>query len=223
MGASLPKQFFIVKDKPVIIHTLSCFQKNDNIDGILIVCVRDWICYLQTMIGEYNLSKVKWIIEGGSCGHDSTRNGLFFLKDLISPDDFIIVHDAVRPIIPQKAIDEMIDIAHKKGNASLAIPCYETAIFSSDGLSGIKDLDRNSFMRIQTPQAYNYGEILKLYERADAENKHDFVYADLVLTHYGKRVFFSKGFTNNIKITKKEDIALCEALMSFSEEELYGL
>ena len=77
-------------------------------------------------------------------------------------------------------------------------------------------------MRIQTPQTYRYGEILPLYDMAEKENKHDFVYADLVLIYYGKTVYFSKGFTNNIKITRKEDIPLCKALMTFSEEELFS-
>ena len=77
-------------------------------------------------------------------------------------------------------------------------------------------------MRVQTPQAYKYDLLLELYEKAEKENKHDFIYADLVLIYYGKPVYFSKGFTNNIKITKKEDISLCKALMTFTEEELYS-
>ena len=178
---------------------------------------------MQTIVDKYCLYKVKWIIEGGLTGHDSTRNGLFFLKDKIDKSDFVIIHDAVRPILSQRAINNMLKVAYANGNASLAIPCYETAILTDDKLSGIKDLDRNSFMRVQTPQAYKFEEILPLYEMAEKENKHDFVYADLVYVHYGKRVFFSKGFTNNIKITKKEDLALCEALMKFEEDELYSL
>lgn len=223
MGVSIPKQFLIVKDKPVIVHTIDCFQKNSNVDAIVIVCIKEWISYLQSLINEYCLDKVKWIIEGGSTGHDSTRNGLFFLEGKIKKDDFVIIHDAARPIVPQQAINNMLQIAKEKGNASLAIPCYETVIFTDDKLSGIKDLDRNSFMRVQTPQAYQFNEILPLYKMAEEENKHDFVYADLVYIYYGKRVFFSKGFTNNIKITKKEDIALCEALMQFPEDNLYSL
>ena len=223
MGANMPKQFLIVRDKPVIVHTIESFQKNNSIDGIVVVCIKEWVNYMQTIVDEYNLHKVKWIIEGGSTGHDSTRNGIFFLRDKISDGDFVIIHDAARPILPQKAINNMLEVAYANGNASLAIPCYETAIFTDDKLSGVKDLDRNSFMRVQTPQAYKYEEILPLYEKAEKENKHDFVYADLVYIYYGKRVFFSKGFTNNIKITKKEDIALCEALMKFAEDELYSL
>ena len=223
VGANIPKQFLIVNDKPVIVHTIECFQKNKSINGIVVVCVKEWITFMRSVVDEYNLHKVKWIIEGGQTGHDSTRNGIFFLKDKIEKDDFIIIHDAARPILPQKAIDDMLSIAHSYGNASLAIPCYETVVLTDDKKSGVKDLDRNSFMRVQTPQAYRYSSILPLYERAECENKHDFVYADLVFIYYGQRVYFSKGFTNNIKITKKEDITLCEALMNFTEEELYSL
>ena len=222
VGGPMPKQFLSLNDKPVIVHTLENFEKNSNIDGITIVCVKDWIPYLKEILVEYKISKVTDIIEGGETGHDSTRNGLFSLRSKLGKDDFVIIHDAARPILPQAAINDMLNIAHEKGNASLAIPCYETVIYTNDGKSGDKQLDRSSFMRIQTPQAYNYGSILELYEKAEKENKHDFIYADLVLIYYGKTVYFSKGFTNNIKITRKEDIPLCKALMTFTEEELYS-
>lgn len=223
MGAPMPKQFLSLNDKPVIVHTILNFQKSERINDIVVVCVKDWIPQLEQIVEEYNLTKVKWIVEGGSTSHDSTRNGLFFLKDKLSKDnDFVVIHDAARPILPQRAINEMLDLAIDKGNASLAIPCYETVILTDDQKSGKEELDRNKLMRIQTPQAYNYGFLLDLYEKAEIDNIHDFVYADIVAVHYGKRVYFSKGFTNNIKITKKEDIPLCKALMSFSEDELYS-
>ncbi len=222
MGAPMPKQFLSLNDKPVIVHTIMNFQKNDRINDIVIVCVKDWISQMEQIVEEYNLYKVKWVIEGGQTAHDSTRNGLFFLKDKLKKDDFVVIHDAARPILPQAAINNMLDVATEKGNASLVIPCYETVLFTDDGKSGDKQLDRNSIMRIQTPQAYKYEQILGLYEKAEKDHIHDFIYADLVLVYYGQTVFFSKGFTNNIKITRKEDIPLCKALMNFSEEELYS-
>lgn len=222
LGGPMPKQFLSLNDKPVIVHTLENFERNKNVDGIIIVCVRDWISHLKEILLEYKISKVIDIVEGGETGHDSTRNGIFSLREKLSSDDYIIIHDAARPILPQAAIDEMLKVAHDKGNASLAIPCYETVIYTDDGSSGDKQLDRCKIMRIQTPQTYRYGEILPLYDMAEKENKHDFVYADLVLIYYGKTVYFSKGFTNNIKITRKEDIPLCKALMTFSEEELFS-
>ncbi len=222
VGGPIPKQFLSLNDKPVIIYTLENFQKNEDINGIVIVCLKEWISYMQDLILEYKISKVINIVPGGETGHDSTRNGLFFLKDKISKDDYVIIHDAARPILPQRAINDMLLTAHKYGNASLAIPCYETVIYTEDGSSGTEQLDRTKIMRVQTPQAYKYDLILKLYERAESDNIHNFVYADLVLIHYGEPVYFSKGFTNNIKITKKEDISLCKALITFTEEELYS-
>lgn len=221
MGAALPKQFMIVKEYPVIIHTIINFQKNDQIDGILIVCVKDWIAYLQNMISKFQMTKVQWIIEGGDTVHDSTRNAVFFLRTVLEDDDYVIIHDAARPILPQSAILTMLDTAHREGNASLAIPCHETIIYTDDQVSGIKQLDRNKTMRVQTPQAYRYSMLRELYEMAERDNIHDVVYADLLAIHYGKRVFFSKGFTNNIKVTNQEDIALVSSLMNFSEEELF--
>lgn len=221
-GTSMPKQFLSLNDKPVIVHTLENFEKNSNIDGITIVCIKDWISHLKEILLEYKISKVTDVVEGGETGHDSTRNGIFSLSSKLSDNDYVVVHDAARPILPQAAINEMLKIAHKKGNASLAVPCYETVIYTDNGISGIEELDRSKIMRIQTPQAYKYRPLLELYKKADEENKHDFIYADLVLIYYGKTVYFSKGFTNNIKITRKEDIPLCKALMAFSEEELYS-
>lgn len=222
LGAPLPKQFLSLNDKPVIVHTILNFQKNARIDDILLVCLKDWIPQLKLIVEEYNLYKVKWIIEGGETCHDSTRNGIFFLKDKLNlKEDYVVIHDAARPLLPQKAIDDMLDLAIERGNASLAIPCYETVIFTEDQKSGIEQLDRNRLMRIQTPQAYKYDFILDLYECAERDGIHDFVYADLVAIYYKKKVYFSKGFTNNIKITRKEDIPLCKALMTFSDDELY--
>lgn len=222
LGGSMPKQFLSLNDKPVIVHTLENFEKNSNIDGITVVCIKDWIPHLKEILLEYKISKVTDIVAGGETGHDSTRNGIFSLSSRLSDDDYVIVHDAARPILPQAAIDEMLRIAHEKGNASLAVPCYETVIYTDDGVSGMEELDRSKIMRIQTPQAYRYKPLLELYKKADEENKHDFIYADLVLIYYGETVYFSRGFTNNIKITRKEDIPLCKALMTFSEEELYS-
>lgn len=223
MGIDMPKQFLEIQGKPVIAYTIENFQKNTSVDGVVTVCVKDYIPLMKDIVNKYHLDKVKWIIEGGDTSHDSTRNGIFLLEDIIDRDDYVIIHDAARPILPQAAIEDMLKVAHENGNASLAIPCHETVIYSDNQLFGDSQLDRSKLMRVQTPQAYRYDFILDLYKRAESEGKHDFIYADLVAIYYDKRVFFSKGFTNNIKITKREDIALCESLMKFTEDQLFSL
>lgn len=221
MGSTVPKQFIEVCGKPIIAYSIENFQRNPQIDKIVAVCVKDWIDQLKEIVEKYSLTKVEWIIEGGSTGHDSIRNGVFFLKDKLKPDDFIIVHDAVRPILPQKAIDEVIRVAHGKGNASSSIACHPPIVYTEDFESGITDVDREHVMLTASPQAFKYSLALKCYEQAERENHHNFTFTSSLLIHCGERVYFAKGTTSNIKITTKEDIALFEALLKVPEKLLY--
>lgn len=222
MGGEIPKQFIEVKGKPIIVYSIENFQRNPQIDKILVVCVSDWIDHLQRLIKKYSLTKVAWVIEGGNTGHDSIRNGVFFLKDKIASNDFIIVHDAVRPILPQKAINEVLNVAHEKGNASSSIVCHPPIVYTEDHKSGIKDVDREHVMLTSSPQAYKYSIVLDCYTKAEQEDKHDFTFTSSLLIYYGKRVFFANGTTSNIKITKKEDLALFKALLDVPEDLLFS-
>ena len=220
MHSSTPKQFIEVDGVPIIVRTILNFQKNPLINNITIVCVKDYIEDMKGIVKQYNLNKVNHIIPGGDTSHDSTRNGVLFLQNEISDDDFVIIHDAVRPLLPQKSLNLMIEKAVKYGNASLAVPCYETVVLSKDGISGTEEIDRNSFMRVQTPQMYKYSLIKSLYLKAEEEDRHDFIYANTLAIYYGTRIYFSPGFFYNFKITTVDDLPLYKALMNFSEEEL---
>ena len=222
MGGDIPKQFMEVEGKPIIVYSIDNFQRNPQIEKIVVVCVKDWIDHLRELIAKYNLTKVEWVVPGGDTGHDSIRNGVFFLKDKIEPSDFIVVHDAVRPILPQKAINEVLRVAHENGNASSSIICHPPIVYTEDGKSGVTDVDREHVMLTASPQVYNYALALKCYEKAEQENKHNFTFTSSLLIHYGERVYFAKGTTSNIKVTKKEDLALFGALLKVPEELLFS-
>ena len=222
MGTDIPKQFLEVDGKPIIVYSIENFQKNPQIEKIVVVCVKDWIDKTWELIKKYNLTKVEWIIEGGSTGHDSIRNGVFFLKDKVNPEDHIIVHDAVRPVLPQKAIDEVIRVSHEKGTASSSIECHPPIVYTEDHESGITDVDREHVMLTASPQAFNYALALKCYEQAEAEDYHTSTFTSSLLIHCHERVYFAKGTSCNIKITRKEDLALFEALLKIPEEHLYN-
>lgn len=222
MGADIPKQFLEVNGKPIIVYSIENFQRNEQIEKIVIVCIKDWIDYVKEMVEKYGLTKATWITEGGSSGHDSIRNGIFFLKDKINPDDFVIVHDAVRPVLPQKAIDEVIRVAHEKGNASSSIACHPPIVYTEDHESAITDIDREHVMLTASPQAFKYSLALKCYEKAEQEKRNDFTFTSSLLIHCHERVYFAKGTTSNIKITTKEDLALFGALLKVPEELLYS-
>ena len=95
-------------------------------------------------------------------------------------------------------------------------------MYTEDFKSGIKDVDREHVMLTASPQVYRYDLALRCYEMAEKENKHDFTFTSSLLIYYGERVYFAKGTTSNIKITRKEDLALFEALLSVPEELLYS-
>ncbi len=220
MKVDKPKQFIEIDGRPIIVDTINNFERNDRVTGVTVVCLQDWIPYFEKLIKKFGLKKVNGIIAGGATGHDSARNGVFSLKDKLGEDDLVIIHDAARPLIPQKIIDDMLDVALEKGNACTAIACHDTVIKTEDGISGTEQIERSSFLRVQTPQAYRYGLILPLYERAEAENRHNFIYSNTMAIEYGTRIFFSSGFDCNIKITTKEDIAFYKAMKQFDEGEL---
>lgn len=222
MHTQIPKQFIEVDGKPIIVYTLENFQRNPQVDGIVAVCVKDWSDRLREIVENYHLTKVKWIVEGGTTGHDSIRNGVFFLRDIASSEDFVIVHDAVRPVLPQKAIDEVIRVAHEKGNASSSIACHPPIVYTEDFVSGIKDVDREHVMLTASPQAFNYALALRCYEQAEQEDRHDFTFTSSLLIHCGERVYFARGTTCNIKVTTQEDLALFAALLKVPEEQLYN-
>lgn len=221
MEANIPKQFIEVEGKPIIVYSIENFQKNNQIDDIVVVCLKEWIERLQGLVEKYSLHKVKWIIEGGKTGHDSIRNGVFFLEDKISLEDYIIVHDAVRPILPQMVINEVLRIADDYGNASASIACHPPIVYTDDFISGDKDVDRDHVMLTASPQAYIYSLALKCYRQAEQENIHNTTFTSSLLIHCGERVYFAKGTTCNIKITTKADIALFRALLKMPEEDLY--
>lgn len=222
MQSNIPKQFIEIENKPIIIHTIERFQKNSQIDKIVIVCLKDWIEHVKSLVTEYSLSKVEWIIEGGETSHDSIRNGVFFLKNKIGMDDFIIVHDAVRPVLPQKMIDEVVRVAHAKGNASSSTECYPPIVYTEDHESGINDIDRDHVMLTASPQVFKYSLALECYELAEKDHQHDFAFTSSLLIHYGKRIYFAKGSNCNIKITRKEDVALFQALLKLDDSLLYS-
>ena len=135
IGGKLPKQFLIVNNKPVIVHTIVNFEKNSRVDGIVIVCEKNWIDYLKQMIEDFKITKIVDVIPGGETGHVSTSNAIFYLKEFLSPDDYVIIHDAARPILPQQAINNNVYENSSKRNASYKE--YSAAGIYADGSTRI--------------------------------------------------------------------------------------
>ena len=94
-----PKQFIDIYGKPVIIHTLEAFEINEKIDAICVVCVKEWQDDLSLWLKEYDIRKVRWIANAGASRQESSLNALDAIKEACGDDDYVIIHDAARPLI----------------------------------------------------------------------------------------------------------------------------
>ncbi|HAV19915.1 MAG TPA: 2-C-methyl-D-erythritol 4-phosphate cytidylyltransferase [Firmicutes bacterium] len=220
MNSDIPKQFIEVANKPIIIHTLEAFARHPGIDEILVVCLEEWIERLWGMVRKFNIPKVKYIVKGGSSGQLSCFNGLETLRDHLSDDDFVVIHDAIRPLMPEIIITELLRIAHEYGNACSSLPMHETLILTENQAFGSKSLDRDLVRRVQTPQAYRYGELYSVHKQALEKGITNSVYANTLMVDFGKTIYFSLGFDNNVKITTSEDLTLFKALLTMDERDL---
>jgi len=208
----IPKQFLNVFDKPIIIYTLEAFQSHPDVDAIMVPCLSGWEEILWAYAKQFNITKLKWIINGGATGQETARNGALALKEICTENDIIIQHDAIRPMVSLDIISDCIVKAKTYGTGLAAMRCQETIVRSIDGIKGNSSINRWEIMRVQTPQAYRYGKFLWVHEEAFSRGITDAVYTNTIMTDLGEEVFFSLGSDKNLKITTLEDLDMFKAL-----------
>ncbi len=215
----IPKQFMGVYEKPLLIYTLENFQNHPEIDGIIVICLSGWQEVLRAYARQYHITKLNWIVEGGLNGQESINNGINALKGICEDDDVILIHDGVRPFLPQEIITDAIIKARKYGSGVSAIRCQETIVRTNDGIEGMGNIERSEVMRVQTPQACLFGKARWAYEEAERRGIHGEVALNTLLLHLGEHVFFSAGSEKNIKITTVDDLDLFKALLRMKKED----
>lgn len=220
-GADIPKQFVEVEGIPIVIHTLRRLQI-EEISGIVVVCIKEWIEYLQEKIEEYDIRKVEKIVPGGTSAYDSIIKGYEAIDADMDNDDVVLIHDSVRPLLPTVVIKDSISKAYKFGNGFASLKNIEGLVLMENEEYGIRPADRYHIMKVQTPQSLKCSLFRKLLQKASEEKKNDFSYTEALLEYYGEPIYFSKSLSGNIKITTRPDIAFFKAMLQFTDEELMG-
>ena len=215
----VPKQFLCVNDKPIIIYTMEAFEKHPNIEAIIVSCFEGWHEILMAFAKENNITKLKWVVNGGNNVQESVHNAVDFLKTKCSYDDIVLIHDAIRPMVSQDIISDCIAKCREMGSGLAAIRCQETIVKTEDGIKGNQGIDRSEVMRVQTPQAYRFSKITWALEEAIKRNIRDEVYINTLMLKLGETVYFSAGSNKNIKITTAEDVDIFNALYRTKQSE----
>lgn len=220
-----PKQFLKMHDKPIIIHTLEKFQNNENIDAIVIACIKQWINHLLQLIEYYHISKVKRIVPGGETGQLSIYAGLNAAKDIAEGKNAIVlIHDGVRPLINDDVINKNIASVMKNGSAITSVNVTETIIEINDDASIKYIPDRTHSRLARAPQSFLLDEILDVHNKALLEGKKDFIDSCTMMSHYGKKLYLIDGPIENIKVTTPQDFYIMRAILDAQENsQIYGL
>lgn len=212
MGQDIPKQFINVYDKPVIIYTLEGFQRHPQIDYIEVVCLDGWHEVLWAYAHQFNITKLKWIVNGGNTGQESIRNGVFNLESKAKNDDIIVIHDGIRPLVDETVLTDVILNAKKYGNAVTSLP-YNEQIFvvNPENENTTKQyIPRETLRRVSTPQAYQFGKLNWAYHEAFEKGIgiYGSSYTNTMMVELGETLHFSAGSDKNIKLTTKDDLEM---------------
>lgn len=212
-GLGAPKQFFKVAGKTVIEHTVDVFQGNSNIDEIAIVINSMFQREIQDMVLRNKWTKVKKVLLGGKERYESSLAAINAYD--MYPDCNLIFHDAVRPLLDNRIIDDIILALDKYQAVDVAVPATDTIIeVDADGLFIENIPNRKLLRRGQTPQAFKQKIIKEAYSIALKDP--DFVSSDdcgTVVKYMPKvKVYVVKGEESNMKLTYKEDSYLLDKL-----------
>lgn len=220
---SKPKQFLEIHGKPVIIYTLEHFENHKEIKDIVVVCIKDYMDELKGLLRRFGITKVKMIVPGGATGHDSIYEGLLAMDGFAAEDDIVLIHDGVRPLINEELITANIDAVKKYGNAITCEADKESQVRSLDGQTVAEMPPRDQMYTAKAPQSFYYGDIRRLYERAQEDGIKSIDSAHLC-SIYHKAMHMVKSTSNNMKITEPADFYICRALYDALEgQQVFGL
>lgn len=191
----LPKQFLTVENKPILIYTLEAFQQHPSIDEIYVACLEGWSAILDAYARQFNITKLKKIVTGGSTGQESIYNGLKAIKeDHESTSDIVVmIHDGNRPMLPQDVITDNLVKQKKYGSAVTVISTTEVVFVSKDGIESNEALNRDELWRTQTPHSYAFDELWKVHNQAIKDGVTNMAASCSLMQKYGYMTYFSKG------------------------------
>ncbi len=220
----MPKQFLNVHDKPIIIHTLDHFEKNEEIDDVVIACVSDWIPYLKKLLYQYRIEKVKKVVVGGASGQLSIYNGLCAAEEVAGGNDAIVlIHDGVRPLINPQLLSDSIRCVKENGSAITAGIVKETiVVIDKDGR--IEQVPSRENSRVaKAPQSFWLKEILSVHRQALKDGVTNAIDSCTLMKQYGHSLYMLDGPYENIKITTPDDFYTMRAILDAKENaQIYG-
>lgn len=220
LGMNKPKQFLKVAGKTVFEHTVDAFQKHNKIDEIFVVMHNSYVHDVEDMVMKNNWTKVKRVLNGGSERYESS---LAAINACVDKNANLIFHDAVRPLVSERIIDDVVKALEKYDAVDVAVPAVDTIIALDESKMFIKDIpNRNYLNRGQTPQGFKFNVIRKAYSFALKDPKFTATDDCGIVRKYipDIPIYIVEGEECNVKLTYPEDIYLLDKLFQLKSATL---
>lgn len=210
MAGPQPKQFMELGGMPILIHSLRAFAAVPRINAIVVAVRKSEMERVQAQVAEHGFSGRVQVVEGGDNRQESVAHGLAAVA--AQPDDIVLVHDAVRPLIDAATIERTIDAVAEHGAAIVGLPAVDTikqVERTAHGAIITSTIPREFIVQAQTPQGFRFGLLQKAFAEATADG---FVGTDeaSVVERAGHPVAVVPGSPVNLKITQPGDLELAE-------------
>ena len=210
MAGPQPKQFLALDGEPILVHSLRAFAAVARVTAIYVAVRATEIERVQAQIAEYGFADKVHVVEGGENRQGSVSNALAALP--AAPDDIVLVHDAVRPLIDAPTIDRTIDAVLQHGAAIVGLPAIDTikqVERTAHGAIITSTIPREFVVLAQTPQGFRYDLLQKAFAEAAADG---FVGTDeaSIVERADHPVAVVHGSAVNLKITQPGDLELAE-------------
>ena len=217
-GIVLPKQFRELGDMPIIIHTLKRMLKINKFDKIYISVSEEYLEYMKDLIKKHidsTLSPNIVIICGGKERMDTIDNTINSItKDNgVGEDDVILIHDAVRPFVTEKILNDSIEAAKKYGAAVAAEPVSDTLLISKEGLVVDEIPQRSLYYKGQSPDSFNLKLFIELLSKITPENRAKITGTSQICTMNNYPIHMIPGDEINFKITTASDIVMAKNIV----------
>ncbi|MGY3746748.1 IspD/TarI family cytidylyltransferase [Vagococcus salmoninarum] len=209
-----PKQFLNLAGRPMIVHTIEKFILNDRFELILLSCPKDWMQYTIDILKKYISDQRVVVIQGGSDRNETIMNGVTYIEAnySITEDDVIVTHDAVRPFITHRIIEDNIEAVLETGAVDTVIPAHDTIVQGKDGyISGIPV--RDEMYQGQTPQSFKMLMLKKHYEALTDNEKGILSDACKICLLAGEKIKLVRGESFNMKVTTTFDLKIANTIV----------
>ena len=206
MGSEVPKQFLLIKDKPVLLRTLQAFHSFDSKIQIIVVLPAEQQETWQKICVRHECNIPHQITTGGETRFHSVKNGLALIPD--NTDAVVGVHDGVRPFVSQEVLQRCYALAEEYKAVIPVVPVIETIRKLNDA-EGSETVPRSDYRLVQTPQVFEVATLKHAYEQPYIDT---FTDDASVVEAMGIPVALAEGNRENIKITTQFDLRIAEAL-----------